>query len=194
MSSLLAVIVPLFVAMTPLTVVPLFVSMVEGKSREEARDLARKAVMTALGLAILIILGGQAVFRFLSITVDDLRVGGGLILLVLSVHDLVFSTESRKQKEIGSDAGIVPIGTPLLVGPATMTACVTLADIHGKFIVLAGLLINLALTGVLLYYQDVFTKVVHPGISKAFGKVMSLFLAAISVSMIRAGIEAMLTG
>ena len=193
MSNLTSVLVTLFVAMTPVTVVPLFVSMVEGKSVAETRRLARRAIMTALGLAVAIIFTGQALFRFLSITVDDLRVGGGLILLVLAVHDLVFSGESRKQAEVGADAGIVPIGTPLLVGPATMTACVTLADIHGRLITLTGLVINLAIIGALLYYQDVVTKVLNPGVSKAFGKVMSLFLAAISVAMIRTGVQAMVT-
>lgn len=191
MSNLLSVLVPLFVAMTPLTVVPLFVSLVEGRSVDETRRLARNAILTALGLAVAIIFTGQAMFRFLSITVDDLRVGGGLILLVLSVHDLVFSSQSRKESDLDSDVGIVPIGTPLLVGPATMTACVTLADIHGRLLVLAGLMINLAFIGLLLYYQDVVTKVLNPGVSKAFGKVMSLFLAAISVSMMRTGIQAM---
>lgn len=194
MSTAISVIVPLFVAMTPLTVLPLFVSMVDGKPVAETRSLARKAVLTALVLAIAITVGGQAVFRFLSITVDDLRVGGGLILLILSIYDLLFSTGSRKQKEIGADAGIVPIGTPLLVGPATMTALVTLADIHGRVITLTGLLVNLAFIGSLLYYQDIVTRVVSPAVSKAFGKVMSLFLAAISVAMIRTGVEAMLAG
>jgi multiple antibiotic resistance protein len=194
MSNLLSVLVPLFVAMAPLTVVPLFVSLVESKSAEESRRLARNAIMTALGLAIAIVFTGQALFRFMSITVDDLRVGGGLILLVLSIHDLVFSGASRKEDAVGADPGIVPIGTPLLVGPATMTACVTLADIHGRLLVVVGLVLNLGLIGALLYYQDVVTKVVNPGVSKAFGKVMSLFLAAISVSMIRTGLETMVAG
>ena len=194
MSSLFSVLVPLFVAMAPLTVVPLFVSMVEGKSEEETRRLARRAILTALGLAVAIIFTGQALFRFLAITVDDLRVGGGLILLAIAVYDLAFSSQSRKKNDVGGDVGIVPIGTPLLVGPATMTACVTLADIHGRFITLTGLLINLAIVGALLYFQEHVTRVVNPGVSKAFGKVMSLFLAAISVAMIRTGIQAMVAG
>ncbi len=80
------------------------------------------------------------------------------------------------------------LGTPLIFGPATMAASVTLADIHGQFLVLVGLLINLAVLGLLLYYQDVVTKWVHLGISRAFGKVMSLLLAAIAVAMIRTGV------
>ena len=187
--SLFAVLIPLFVAMSPLTVVPLFVSLVEGKSIEEARSLALKAVWTVLGLAVVIIFGGQAVFKFLNITVDDLRIGGGLILLIIAVYDLVFSQSSRKEEALSADLGIVPIGTPLIFGPATMAASVTLADIHGQFLVLTGLLINLTVVGLLLYYQDVVTKWVHPGVSRAFGKVMSLLLAAIAVAMIRTGIS-----
>ena len=186
--SLFAVFIPLFVAMSPLTVVPLFVSIVEGRSIAEARSLALKAVWTVLGLAVVIVFGGHAVFRFLNITVDDLRIGGGLILLIIAVYDLVFSQKSRKEEALSADLGIVPIGTPLIFGPATMTASVTLADIHGQLIVLAGLLLNLTVVGLLLYYQDVVTKWVHPGISRAFGKVMSLLLAAIAVAMIRTGV------
>lgn len=71
-----------------------------------------------------------------------------------------------------------------------MTACVGLADSYGKAIVIVALAINLSLTSLLLHFADRIHRFVSPSISRAFGKVMSLFLAAIAVSMLRGGIMA----
>lgn len=181
------VFVPIFVAMSTLTILPVFLGMTEGMEREVSRSMARRAVFTALSVAVIITLGGQALFRLLGITVDDLRVGGGLILLVLSIHDLLFSTEKRKTGGMPADIGVVPLGVPLIVGPATMTTCLVLADEHGNLTVIVALLLNLAITTLILENAHRLASVVQPAVTRAFGKVMSLFMAAIAVSMLRAG-------
>ncbi|MEK7704378.1 MAG: MarC family protein, partial [Myxococcota bacterium] len=130
------VFVPLFVALSPLTALPIFLSMTEGMAVDTARKLSHRAVLTGFVIASIIVLAGQAIFRVLGITVDDLRVAGGLVLLMISMYDLIFTRERRKESDIGTDAGIVPLGTPLIVGPATMTTCIVLADTHGRLWVL----------------------------------------------------------
>jgi multiple antibiotic resistance protein len=184
------VLVPIFVALSPLTILPVFLSMTDGMEALETRQLARRAVVTALSLAIAVVVAGQYIHRFLGITVDDLRVAGGVILLLISIYGLIFTREQRKTAELGSDAGIVPLGTPLIVGPATMTTSVVRADSHGRIVVVTALAINLFLIGFLLDYADQVKRVVRPSMSKAFGKVMSLFLAVIAVAMLRIGIAA----
>jgi multiple antibiotic resistance protein len=182
--------VPLFVAMSPLTVLPIFLGMTQNLDQVAARRLARQAVLTGFVIAIAIVLVGQALFSVLGITLDDLRIAGGIILLVIAVYDLIFSRAQRKASELGSDAGVVPLGTPLIVGPATMTACIVLADSHGRPMVILALLINLLIIAVILHYARRIEQVVSPSVSKAFGKVMSLFLAAIAVAMFRNGVLA----
>jgi multiple antibiotic resistance protein len=177
LTQFIEVFVPLFVAMSPLTALPIFLTMTEGMELAPTRQLARRAVITAFAVAVAIVLLGQALFRFLGITLND----------------LIHSRESRKREDLGSDAteaGVVPLGTPLIVGPATMTTCVVLADSHGRSLVLVALAANLILTGLLLHYSDQLKRFVRPSISRAFGKVMSLFLGAIAVSMLRTGIVA----
>ncbi len=88
---------------------------------------------------------------------------------------------------------VVPLGVPIIVGPAAMTACVTLAEGYGTFVTLVGLVLNLGLTAILLHNGHVVRKVISPGVAGAIGKVMSLFLAGITVAMIRSGITAMVT-
>jgi len=185
--------VPLFVALSPLTVLPMFISMTDGMKTSASQLLSRRATLTAFCVASAIVLAGQALFRFLGITVDDLRVAGGLILLILSTYDLLFTKEQRKRTEIETDAGIVPLGTPIIVGPGTMTTCVVLADTLGKTVVFAALLINLLLIAIMLHNAHRLKSFIRPAISRAFGKVMSLFLAAIAVAMLRRGIGAFIS-
>ncbi|MDF1566003.1 MAG: MarC family protein [Deltaproteobacteria bacterium] len=185
------VLVPLFVAMGPLTVLPIFLSLTEGASRKEKRQFARRGVLAGAVVATVVVLAGQELFRFLGITVDDLRVAGGAILFLIASHDLVFSRDRRKRGELEAldvEAGVVPLGTPLIVGPATMTAAVVLADTHGRIPVFVGLALNLALIFVILHYSDQLERFLKPSATRAFGKVMSLFLAAIAVAMLRTGI------
>ena len=184
------VFVPIFVAMSPLTVLPIFLGMTDGMALSAGRQLARRAIASAFVIALTIILLGQALFRLLGITVDDLRVAGGVILLLIAVYDLMFTREHRKAIELGSDAGVVPLGTPLIVGPATMTACVVLADSHGRALVIGALSTNLLLMNLLLHFAEQVKRVVPPSVTRAFGKVTSLFLAAIAVAMLRSGIMA----
>lgn len=188
--------VPLFVAMTPLTAVSMFMSLTEGYQPAQTKSLAKRALLTALLVALAVIFIGQALFRFLGITLDDLRVGGGIILLAIAVYDLLFTREHRNRQEMAFDAdiGAVPIGTPLIVGPATMTTCVVLADSYGKLLVLGALAANLVLVALMLFNADAMRRALHPAVSRAFGKVMSLFLAGIAVAMLRVGVTGMVQG
>ncbi|MFN7142164.1 MAG: MarC family protein [Myxococcota bacterium] len=183
------VFVPVFVAMSPLTALPVFLSMTEGFSVPQAQSLARRAVLTAFTVAMVITVAGQAIFRLLGITVNDLRVGGGLILLVIAIYDLIVSREKRQAANM-EDVGVVPLGTPMIVGPGTMTACLVLADTHGRIPVTIALILNLVITAAILHNAQKLQSWVSPAVTRAFGKVMSLFLAAIAVSTMRVGLTA----
>ncbi|MCB9785099.1 MAG: MarC family protein [Deltaproteobacteria bacterium] len=192
-----AVFVPLFVALSPLTVLPLFMSIADGLGPAQERSLAKKGVLTAFLVALGVTLAGQGLFRLLGITVDDLRIAGGLILLVISMHDLIFSRETRKGRDRADDdgsMGIVPLGVPLIVGPATLTACLVLVDTHGRLLVIAALLVNLGIIAAILLNARRLLTHIRPPVIQAFGKVMSLFLAAIAVAMVRVGVSHFITG
>ena len=181
------VFLPLFVTMSVPTIAPIFLSLTHGMSPEERSSLARKGTVTAAVVAALVTLGGQLLFRVLGITVNDLRVGGGLILLVLSIYDLVFSKEERRARDAG-DLGVVPLGVPIIVGPITMTTLLVLADGFGRGPVFVALAVNLLLIGLVMSQaRRLVDWIGEPGV-RAFGKVMSLFMTAIAVAMIRAGL------
>ncbi len=178
----------MFVAISPLTIVPMFVTLTTGMNAQQSRALAHKGVFTGFSIAVVLVFAGQALFRFMGITVDDLRIAGGIILLLLSCYDLVFSREQRKTVDVNSDAGVVPLGTPLIVGPAAMTTCIVMADAHGSIAAFLALFTVLSGLVLLLHNAHHLRIVLRPAVARAFGKVMSLFLAAIAVALVRTGI------
>ena len=96
---------PLFVAVNIPGILPTYLGVIESLSAAGRRRLTLQAVVTALILAVLILFAGQLIFSLLGITVNDLRVGGGLILLVLSISNLVFGDFRRRDPRQGQGQG-----------------------------------------------------------------------------------------
>ncbi len=184
--------IPLFVAIDVLGVVPLFLSLTQGLTQKEKRTLVTEATLTALAVSIVFLFGGRLIFDFMGITEDDFRVGGGIVLLVLAVDDLIFSSESRRNPE--TKVGIVPIGIPLIIGPAALTTLLILNDTYGKIPAIISLLVNLLIVWVVFRKSDLVSKLLGEAGSKAVAKVAALFMAGIAVMMIRVGLTAMLAG
>ena len=181
----------LFVAMNAIGVLPLFIGMTDSVEISTRRSLVRRAITTAFVIAIVIVLAGRVIFDTLGITVNDLRIGGGIILLVLSITDLLFSNLTRKTQGNDTaieDLGVVPLGTPLVVGPAAITTILVLQEGYGYLPTVVALISNLTVSFTLFYFGPAVIGYVGAGASRAIGKVASLFLAAISIAMIRTGV------
>ena len=181
----------LFVAMNAIGVLPLFIGMTDSVEISARRSLVRRAITTAFVIAIVIVLAGRVIFDTLGITVNDLRIGGGIILLVLSITDLLFSNLTRKSQGNDTaieDLGVVPLGTPLVVGPAAITTILVLQEGYGYLPTVVALISNLTMSFTLFYFGPAVIGYVGAGASRAIGKVASLFLAAISIAMIRTGV------
>lgn len=186
---------PLFVAMNLPGVLPLFISLTEGLDQRSKRKLVMQAIATAFAISVVILFAGEFIFQTLGITLNDLRVGGGLILLVLSINDLIFGDFKRRNPEDGpGTVGIVPIGIPLTVGPAAITTILVSQQGFGYLPTLASLVANLTLVGIGFLVGPRILERFGTAASKAVAKVASLFLAAIAVAMIRAGIVGMIAG
>ncbi|MEX0601734.1 MAG: MarC family protein, partial [Bacteroidota bacterium] len=180
----------LFVAIDVLGVVPIFLSLTDGLERTHRRRLVTEATLTALAISLVFLVGGRAIFSFLGITEFDFRVGGGIVLLVLAVNDLIFGTSRQRNSE--SSVGIVPIGIPLIMGPAALTTILILVDAYGYTATIVSLLVNLLIVWLVFRYSDMIIKVLGDAGSKAIAKVASLFMAAIAIMMIRVGLTGMI--
>jgi multiple antibiotic resistance protein len=188
---------PLFVAINVLGIIPVYLAITDGMTATERRRLSFQAVLTASMIAVLILVAGQLIFSLLGITVNDLRVGGGLILLMLSVSNLVFVDNRRRDPRNaeeameGASAGVVPLGIPLIMGPAAITSVLVSREAFGYLPTLTSMVVNMALVYLTLAFSPWLGRIMGPAASRAVAKVASLFLAAISVALIRAGVVGM---
>ncbi len=185
--TLLLAFIPLFVAVDVLGVIPLFISLTQGLEEHRRLVLISNATMTALAVAIAFLVFGKLIFSFLGITVNDFRIGGGIVLMVLAVRDLLFSTEDSRTT--GRDVGVVPIGIPLIIGPAVLTTILILVDTYGYFATIVSLILNLAIVWIAFRQSKHILSLLGESGTKGLAKVFSLLLAAIAVMMIRVGIS-----
>ena len=178
--------IPLFVSIDIIGTTPLFLGFTHDVSNYQRRQLIIQALITAFIVAVIFLLSGKAILRFLGITIDDFRIAGGLLLLILSVHDIIGSSEERRKP--AGDMGIVPLGIPLIMGPAALTTILILADRYGYMMTVFSLLTNFVIILLVLFNAKWVTRIIGEGGSKAFAKIASLLLTAYAVMMIREGI------
>jgi multiple antibiotic resistance protein len=183
--------VPLFVAMDAVGNLPIFLSLTQGIELTQRKHTVRLATFTALGIGLGFAAIGKAIFLLLGIEVADFLVAGGIILLALAIKDLltgrVVETQDSSAVEM---VGVVPLGTPLIVGPAVLTTLLVLIDQEQFFIgiVIASFILNLAIQWLLLNSANRIVGVLGNTGIKAISKVVMLLLAAIAVKMIRQGV------
>jgi multiple antibiotic resistance protein len=182
--------VPIFVAVDALGVLPLFMGLTEGMAPQVRRKVVYQSMLTALTIAIGFVFLGKSIFRLMGITVFDFMAAGGAILFTIATLDLV---SGRRYAGKAATIGAVPLGTPLIVGPAVLTTSLMLADVYGLIPTLTAIVVNVILAGLILLAADGLTKLLRQAGSAALSKVASLILAAIAVMMIRKGIIGIVT-
>jgi multiple antibiotic resistance protein len=183
--------IPLFVAIDVLGLVPIFLSLTGKMKPLEKKKLITDATLTALAVSLVFLFGGRLIFNFLGITENDFRVGGGIVLLVLAIVDLIFAGEENRTPQ--TSVGVVPIGIPLIIGPAVLTTLLIVVDAYGYLAAVIGLLANLFLVWLIFRNSNLIIRVMGEAGSKAFAKVAALFMAAIAIMMIRVGLTAMIS-
>jgi len=186
LTDFLLAFIPIFVTVDPIGVLPIFASLTEGLDEKKRRKILFQSLITATCLAVGFIFLGKVTFQFLGITVGDFMVAGGALLFCIAIIDLV--NPSKEHRLPAEDLGVVPIGTPLIVGPAVLTTSLITIDQFGVFITLLAILANIVLTGVFFFYSKILMKILGDNGSRALSKVVALLLAAIAVMMIRKGI------
>ncbi|MBI4125483.1 MAG: MarC family protein [Deltaproteobacteria bacterium] len=182
--------IPLFIAIDPLGVMPIFLNLTQGMARADRERVLFQSVLTALLISLVFLLAGLEIFRLLGIGLADFQIAGGVLLLVIAIMDLIHPV--KEQRQPAKSIGIVPIGIPLIMGPAALTTVMMLANLHLFYWVAGALLLNLGILTLAFYFAGHIESYVGINGMKAFSKIISLFLAAIAVMFIRVGLQSIL--
>jgi multiple antibiotic resistance protein len=192
----------IFVVVSPISGVVTFISLTSKMTHDEKNEIAKKAVTLACVIALFFAISGSVILNLFSISVDSLRVAGGILLFSIAfdmMHAKV-SRESITEEEISQsqereDIWVFPIGLPLLTGPGTISTVIVLmggtVSIGQKIIILVSIL----LTFILCLYIFLFSRRIHKFIGYngmlVFTRLMGLLLAALAVNLTATGIISM---
>jgi multiple antibiotic resistance protein len=181
--------VPLFVAMDPVGNLPIFLTFTQQGTARHRKKTANLATLTAFGVGLLFVAVGKAIFSLLDIEVTDFLMAGGIILLVLAIRYLITGKTLETDDASASEMiGVVPLGTPLVVGPAVLAALLLLMGRYHIAIVLSSFVLNLVIQWALFRQATRIVAFLGRTGAAAISKVIMLLLAAIAVKMIREGI------
>jgi multiple antibiotic resistance protein len=179
--------VPLFIVIDALGVLPFLISMGQEMTGPERRKMINMAIITATVVGLVFLFFGQFILDVMNISVGSFAIAGGLILLVLSIK---YMTTGRMIEVIKEEmVAVVPIGTPLTAGPATITTLLLLATQFPLYMVLLSFALNMFITWAIFLAGNQIARFLGQGGLKAFSRVFSLLLTAIAVSMIINGLE-----
>ncbi len=181
--------VPLFVAVDAVGILPLFMSLTEDMGSHRVRRIVFQSVLTAIAVALVFLLLGQALMDLLGITIADFMVAGGALLFVISLND-VLATEKAQQHTVDPDSlGAVPLGVPLISGPAVLTTSLLLGNAYGFVPTAAALVLNILIAGSIFSASRIIYRFLGKTGAKTVSKITSLLLAAIAVMIIRRGLS-----
>ncbi len=178
---------PMFVAVDAIGVLPLFMHLTEGVARQAVRKVIVQSMITALVVSLVFLAVGKWIFEYLGITVADFLIAGGILLFTISVIDII--TVEKTVARIEADSmGAVPIGVPLIVGPAVLTTIFILVGEYGIVPTVAATVVNIIIAAAVFWLAGPINRILGRSGSRALSKLSGILLAAIAVMMVRKGI------
>lgn len=196
----------LFAIMNPIANIPVFLSLTEGASDAERRKIATTvAIGVTVGCVVSATLGG-AILHVFGLTVNDFRLAGGLLVLLIALSMLHGSPSTQHAPTGGEHANldqaesvaIYPLTIPLLVGPGTIATLIVLGQTafhHGDEGALAlGTLVFLAVLTAALLAAPFIGHYLSPRVTAITQRLMGMILAAIAMEMIVTSLRAFFPG
>lgn len=181
--------IPLLVAVDAIGNLPFILTLTQEDDTAERKRVIRYAMLTAFVLGIGFLAIGRVTLVLLGLQSSDFLIAGGLILFVLTIRH--FTTGKLVELQGGSNkemVGVVPIGTPLVVGPAVLATLLLLIPEYGIPAVLLAFVLNLVFAWVVFSQASSITRIMRePGL-RAVSQVASLLLGVIAVMMVRKGL------
>ena len=184
--------VTLFVIMDPPGATPIFLSVVKNLDAKARRQAAILAAATSFGIITVFALFGRFILNYLHVSIEALQAAGGLLLLYTSV-ELLTGRDSGKSENADATVALVPIGTPLLAGPAAIVATMIFVDkaqntSHIAGLALAIVAVHIVVAITLISSRRILKVIKETGVSLV-ARIAGLLLAAIAVQMIADAIE-----
>ena len=188
-----------FVIVNPVEATMIFVTLTTGMNPQEKSHIYRRTTLVAFSIAILFSLAGDAVLRLFGITVDSLRVAGGILLFLVAIDMLRGVRQQKKVTEAElkdanerEDISVFPLAIPLLTGPGAITTVVVLtgaaATMPEKALVILAIVLTFVITFFVLKFSEYIDRVLGVTGIMVLTRIMGLILGAVAVNFVAIGV------
>ncbi len=177
--------VALFIITDVIGNLPFFLGLTEGETAAEQRKVFTTALLTGLGILLGFVFLGNALLELFNVTLNDFRIAGGILLFWIAIEIMLRGRINIEHKE---DMGVVPLGSPLLVGPGAITSALVLLQLYGYAVVLSAIVACFAAIWLVLYFAEAIHAVLGKNGSLILTKIAAILIAAIAVQFVRQGI------
>jgi Multiple antibiotic transporter len=155
---------------------------------QEFRKAIRSMAITVIVLSTIFSLVGGPLLSALNIDMVGFKIAGGIIILSTSVTTLIHGSTTTLGGKL-EEAAVVPLATPLIVGPGTMTTLILYSTIYGPTATLIASLTASALSVATLYLGARLVKLFGPVPAKALGRFMALIIATTGTELVLSGLS-----
>ncbi len=188
----------LFSMVNPLSVLPVYTSLTAGLPSSEAKKVAKRANLVAFITMLIFAFGGNLIFDFFKISINGLRIVGG-ILFFMTGYDLLQAKPTRTKSdddgstEFSNDVAITPIGIPLICGPGAITISIVLmkdaVDIPQKLFLIGIMAFVIGLTLLLLLGARRVLKTLGDSGNKVMMRLVGIITMVIAVEFLFSGLK-----
>jgi len=184
----------------PIGFAPIYLSLVDGMTKNEKKRVAKKGTITALIVLISFWLLGRVIFSIFGITVHAFRIAGGILFFKVGMDMLEAKISRRRstpaeEEEAGNkeDIGYTPIGIPLIAGPGAITSVMILSteaiDLLHKIMLLLAIISVMILTYMTFITADKLTERFGRTGLRIMQRIMGLILMVMAVQFIINGVD-----
>ena len=192
-----------FVTIDTIGNLPFFLSLTEGAKIKKKNQIALKSVIIAFFIMITFAYLGRYLLDAISVSLDSLKIAGGIILMVLAIDILFEKRKIRREKKVEDaleeknfeEIIIFPMAIPFIAGPSALTTIILLIGNYANFpeyqiSVILALVAALAVSLILMIGANFIVKYIPQQILHTTARVMAFILAALATQFIIDGIKA----
>lgn len=193
-TQVITVFVGFFAIMNPIANTAAFAGLVGDKSKAEQRKVATKALLVTFFIILFFSFLGKAIFHLFGITIDALRITGGILVFIVGYHMLNghgSKLHSAEGDDDDSDMAVSPLAVPLLAGPGTIATAMNYSASGGMMGIITTVSV-FAVLCVITFICFIFSSSILSVIGKSglsiVTRLMGLILAVIGTQMIIIGL------
>ena len=192
----------LFVIIDPPGCAPIFATLTRGTSRKHQVEMAFKSVFIAAVILSGFAFVGEFVFSKLGISLDSLRIAGGIMLFIIGLN-MVFEKRTEKRKDRAEevldtikdpeDISVFPMGIPMIAGPGTMASLLILMgradNWHQELTIMIALLSVLLISLIAVLISGPLIKLMGETFTNILTRILGVLLATLAAQFVLDGIK-----